>query len=122
MFCPNCGAEYLEGIVECSDCHVALVLERSPAKEIDKPDFEKILTIFNVGDIAVIRSVLDAGEIEYVFDGENFNLVDPMIQPARLYVRAAQAPRAKELLKGMNLHFWSLSPRQKSKKTDEGTT
>ena len=118
MFCPNCGAEYVEGVVECADCRVALVPERLPEKEMEKPEFEKILTIFNVGDIAVIRSVFDAGKIEYVFDGENFNLVDPMIQPARLYVKASQAAMAKELLKDMNLHFWSLSPRGDTKQTD----
>ena len=25
MFCPQCRAEYREGFVECSDCHVPLV-------------------------------------------------------------------------------------------------
>jgi uncharacterized membrane protein YvbJ len=24
MFCPQCGVEYQEGVVECSDCQVAL--------------------------------------------------------------------------------------------------
>jgi hypothetical protein len=24
MFCPQCGVEYQEGVVECSDCHVPL--------------------------------------------------------------------------------------------------
>lgn len=120
MFCPNCGAEYVEGVLECADCRVALVRERPPEKQMERPDFEKILTIFNVGDIAVIRSVLDAGKIEYIFDGENFNLVDPMIQPARLYVKASQAGMAKELLKEMNLHYWSVSPRENTKKPDRG--
>ena len=111
MFCPNCGAEYIEGVLECADCRIALVPEQPPVKETKPPEFEKILTIFNVGDIALIKSVLDAGRIEYIFDGENFNLVDPMIQPARLFVKASQAEMAKELLKDMNLHFWSLSLR-----------
>lgn len=111
MFCPNCGAEYVEGIAECADCRVPLVAERPTAKGTEQPEFEKILTIFNVGDIAVIRSVLDSAQIEYIFDGENFNLVDPMVQPARLFVKASQAAMARELLKEMNLHYWSLSPR-----------
>jgi hypothetical protein len=115
MFCPNCGAEYVEGIIECSDCRVPLVIERPAAKDMEQPEFEKILTIFNVGDIAVIKSVLDSAQIEYIFDGENFNLVDPMIQPARLFVKSSQAAMAKELLKEMNLHFWSLSPRDDTK-------
>lgn len=109
MFCPNCGAEYVEGVAECSDCRVALVAERPAPKEFEKPRFENVLTIFNVGDMAVIKSVFDAENIEYVFDGENFNLVDPMIQPVRLFVKSSHAARAKELLGGMSLHYWSAS-------------
>ncbi len=111
MFCTNCGAEYIEGVAECADCRIPLVVELPIAKEGEQPQFEKILTLFNVGDIAVIKSVLDSAQIEYIFDGENFNLIDPMIQPARLFVKTSQVPMAKELLKEMNLHFWSLSPR-----------
>ena len=112
MFCPNCSAEYVEGITECADCRVPLVVERPDEKEIVISEFEMILTLFNVGDIAVIKSVLDSAQIEYVFEGENFNLVEPMVQPARLFVKSSQASMAKELLKEMNLHYWSLSPRE----------
>jgi hypothetical protein len=118
MFCPSCHTEYIAGTSECADCRVPLVKERPPEKEIDIPEFEKILTLFNVGDIAVIRSVFDSAQIEYVFDGENFNLVDPMIQPARLFVKASQADVAKGLLKDMNLHYWSLSTRNDKKKEE----
>ncbi len=122
MFCPDCGAEYVEGVDECADCRVALVAERPLERATGKPEFEKILTLFNVGDIAVIRSVFDSEKIEYVFDGENFNLVDPMVQPARLFVKASQAQRAKELLKQMTLHYWSVSPRHGTEKDDEGAS
>ena len=119
MFCPNCGAEYVDGVTECADCRIPLVTVRSPEKGDEKPSFEKILTIFNVGDIAVIKSVFDAAKIEYIFDGENFNLVDPMIQPARLFVKASQAHMAKELLKDMTLHYWSVSPRNDTGKNNK---
>ena len=55
MFCPNCGAGYVERISDCADSRIALVTDRPPEKEIESADFEKILTIFNVGDIAVIK-------------------------------------------------------------------
>jgi hypothetical protein len=111
MFCPQCRTEYVEGVTECADCRVALVADRPAETAFVQPEFEMILTIFNVGDIAVIKSVLDSAGIDYIFDGENFNLVDPMIQPARLFVRSAQVATANELLKDMTLHYLSLSPR-----------
>jgi len=44
-FCPNCRAEYIEGIVECPDCNVKLVDELPPkdkAEYIDMVELEKV--------------------------------------------------------------------------------
>ena len=30
-FCPNCGAEYLSGVLECADCHVPLTQPAPPS-------------------------------------------------------------------------------------------
>jgi hypothetical protein len=109
MICPNCRAEYVEGVTECYDCHVQLV-KRLP--EPGKPiEFQEVLRTFNQGDIALIRSMLDDVEIEYFFRGEIFNLVDPLIQPARLFVRNEHVADAKELLKGLNVSFLGISTR-----------
>jgi len=111
MFCPKCGAEYIEGIVECADCRVPLKLE--PPRHVDrKPkEFTEILRTFNQGDIALIKSILDNERIEYIFYGEYFNQVGPLIQPATLIVRKDQAERVRELLKGMNVTFLGVSYR-----------
>ena len=112
MFCPSCRAEYVDGIQECADCRVGLVPVLPPVAQLPEVDFELVLSIFNVGDLAVIKSVFDAEKIDYVLHGENFNLVDPMIQPTRLYVNKMHVPAAKDLLSKMNLHYLSLSPRE----------
>jgi hypothetical protein len=112
MFCPQCGAEYVAGITKCADCRIALTPDPPVEKETERPDFHHVLTLFNVGDIAVLRSVLDSAQIEYVFDGENFNLLDPMIQPVRLFVKGKDADAARELIAGMNIHYLSVSPRE----------
>jgi hypothetical protein len=110
MFCPNCHAEYVPGVKECPDCR-ELLLERLP--DVPPPiEFEEILRTFNLGDIALIKSILENAEIEYFFRGEIFNQVDPLIQPARLSVRTDQAHDAKELLKNMNVSFLGLSTRE----------
>lgn len=109
MWCSSCGAEYVPGIRECPDCRVALV-ETLPPRPAPV-EFEEVLRTYNQGDIALIKSVLDAAAIEYFFQGEIFNLVDPLIQPARLRVRKDQAGDARELLKGLSFNYLGVSVR-----------
>jgi hypothetical protein len=109
MWCPSCGAEYLPEIRECADCRTPLVA--SPPPPPVPVEFEEILRTFNQGDIALIKSILDDGALEYFFQGEIFNLVDPLIQPARLRVRKDQAGEARQLLRDLNVSFLGISVR-----------
>jgi hypothetical protein len=109
MVCPNCGAEYVAGVSECSDCRVKLIAQLPLRPE--PLQFQEILRTYNQGDIAVIKSVLEDAEIEHFFRGEIFNLVDPLIQPARLFVRKDQAGEARILLRGLNVSFLGVSAR-----------
>ncbi len=109
MWCPSCRAEYVPGVRECSDCRVTLVETPPPPPTAVK--YEEILRTFNQGDIALIKSILDDAGIQYFFHGEIFNLVDPLIQPARLRVRIDQVGEARELLKGLNVGFLGVSVR-----------
>jgi hypothetical protein len=47
MFCPQCGLEYREGVVECSDCQVALrdrpEQETSAETPADEGDFDVLI-------------------------------------------------------------------------------
>ena len=40
-YCPNCGAEYLEGVQECADCEIPLV-DEPPEGEEERSVFERV--------------------------------------------------------------------------------
>lgn len=68
-------------------------------------NFELILETHNPGDIAFIKSILLAEEIEHLIQGETvapylFNAL-----PMRLLVVRKHAEKAKKLLKDMKLSF-----------------
>jgi hypothetical protein len=105
MVCLQCGAEYVPGIQMCADCGKTLVQEL-PEPDRKKPlTYEQLLSTYNQGDIALIKSILDDGRIDYYFTGEMFNVMDPLIQPVALHVKTSHVERARELLGGMQLTF-----------------
>lgn len=116
MFCPECGAEYREGFTECADCLVKLVAELPPERTHETKGFEQVLSTFNVGDIALIKSLLDDARIEYFIRGETFNQVGPLIQPAILLVRKDQIEAARSLLGHMDVSFLGISKSPTRKK------
>ncbi|MDP8247667.1 MAG: DUF2007 domain-containing protein [Candidatus Tritonobacter lacicola] len=111
MFCPKCRDEYRDGFTECAECGVPLVPEIPPEPVTEYVDYEEILTTFNPTDIAFIKSVLEGEGITYFFKGEYFNLMRPFIEPARLMVQNAEAGRARELLKDMDMVWSTISTR-----------
>ena len=68
-------------------------------------DFVELLKTYNAGDIAFIKSILDGEQIEYHLQGEYFNAVDPLIQPATFFVREKMRETAMELLDGLDIQF-----------------
>ena len=65
MFCPQCGAQYREGFMECSDCRVPLVAEMPKAS--GDPDLD-LVTVLESGDrlmIAAAKSLLDEAGIPF---------------------------------------------------------
>lgn len=101
MFCPICRAEYREGFKECTDCDCDLVEELEPIPEPSK--FIKLATIFNEGDIAVIKTSFDNAEIEYYLDGEQSHRLAPVPLAARLMVRRDFREVAEAILKDLEL-------------------
>lgn len=113
MYCPQCHAEYNPDVVTCAECGIALVPELADPTKRKPKEFEEVVSTFNLGDIALIKSLLNNEHIEFYFQGENFNLVDPLIQPVKLYVRKEKAARVKKLLNGMNVTFLGVSATRK---------
>ena len=125
MFCPKCGGEYREGFTECSDCHVALTADPPVLEPAEGPEYVELVEVlrtFNPGDIAVIKAIMEDEGVRYVFEGESFNMLDPLIRPARLMVAKADVETAKESLKDMKLSYMAfpnLSPKDKSAEEEE---
>ena len=109
MFCPNCKAEYTKGITRCSDCDVDLINllpEPNKNEQVDHDlTFVPVLSTFNLGDIALLRSVLDNQGIEYFLQGENTSYIRAYMDPTILMVREDQVEITKELLKDFDLKF-----------------
>ncbi len=101
MFCPKCKSEYREGFTICADCNIPLVNELQEGTSQTVKEFinyEYILSSFNPGEIAFIKSILESEDITYYIKGENLLYV-PLTEPARVLVKKDQAQQAKELLK-----------------------
>ena len=71
MFCPECGAEYRRGFLECSDCRVPLVAEPPVVDRREKLELETLMEVVNPIRLAVVRSVLEAEGIESIVRGES---------------------------------------------------
>jgi hypothetical protein len=105
MFCPKCGSEYRSGFVRCAECDIELVPD-PPERFTDEPEeieYEEVLSTYNPGDVAVIKSLLDGEGITYFFQGE---AVAPYLYnavPMRLLVRKDEARIASEILADLDL-------------------
>jgi hypothetical protein len=109
MFCPRCKAEYREGITRCADCGVDLVEKLTPPPVEEGIDFVELLETFNVGDVAMIKSILGGADVPFYFLDENFLDVRPLVEPARLMVPREQIPYILELLKDLRLTYKGIS-------------
>jgi len=76
MFCPECEAEYIEGITECADCHVPLV-EKLPGEEIPaeksvsvKDDLIPILTVLDREEAIIARGFLESNGVDVILSSD----------------------------------------------------
>ncbi|MHB1688476.1 MAG: putative signal transducing protein [Ignavibacteriaceae bacterium] len=113
MFCPKCKAEYRKGYTICVDCEVDLVESLGATSKKKKFNenvtFVPVLSTYNLGDIALIKSILDDQWIEYFFQGENTSYIRGAMDPAILMVREDQVPSVIELLKNFDVKYMMFS-------------
>lgn len=81
MYCPECGAEFREGIERCDDCDVPLTPEPppEPSHELEF-DYVSIHETSDLSVIPVLKSVLEGAGIPYQTTGED--LMDLLPLPA----------------------------------------
>jgi hypothetical protein len=103
MFCPICRSEYREGFTACAECEVALVNELPPEPEPEFHDFIEVMTVFDEGAIALIKSVFDDAGLIYYFHGEYSHRLVPLPFATRLMVREDDASEAKRILTELDL-------------------
>lgn len=84
-------------------------------------DYKEVLATRNMGDIAVIKSILDSANITYFFQGENFVSLKPHVVPARLMVKKEQVEEVKAILKNLKLSFNVVSLKEDSEKPDKNS-
>src|SRR5207248_1896733 len=75
VLCPQCGAQYREGFMECSDCRIPLVAEMPHERKASvdpDPDLE-LVTVLESGDrlmIAAATSLLEEAGIPFCLLGD----------------------------------------------------
>jgi putative signal transducing protein len=77
-FCPNCEAEYKEGISVCPDCNIELVEQLTPDNKVhDTSDGEPVpLQSFKTGaEAEMVRELLEQNGIRSFVEGGDFAVI-----------------------------------------------
>jgi len=101
VFCPQCGAEYQDGILQCGECDVALV-SALPAGEVPEwVDFVTVLVTRDHSELALAKSLLEGSGIPFFARNEE---VEHLIAagPVELQVRPEHEAEARELLRDLD--------------------
>ncbi len=116
--CPKCNTEFelilkerMSDRVHCPECEVRIDYSVTPPLVEEPKNYVEIAWSLNQADISLIKSILDDTEIDYYVFGENFLSVDPLIQPARIFVLDEQTVLVKDILKDFKVHIVGVSMR-----------
>lgn len=101
MFCPNCRAEYKEGITLCADCNVELVHELLPEDIAEYVDLVDLETYPDRNEAELAKGVLSGSGIEAVIYGDEYGGYAPALsfsEGVKLMVKKKDIVRARLVL------------------------
>jgi len=117
MFCPECKAEYIDGITQCADCHVPLVWELPKDEEPDEQfgeyiEWTPLIATINQADMALIKSILESENIAYWIQGEHRGMIPHGLGLGALFhVDKSRYDDAKTLVDQLDLNNLGFSIR-----------
>ncbi len=116
VICPECNSELelseeenSKGKIRCPECDRVIDFTTNPPKTLDVENYIEVISTFNQADIAVIKSILEDGEIDYFILGETFLSVRPLLEAARIFINTSQIEDANSLLKDFDFNIFGIS-------------
>jgi len=101
MFCPNCRAEYGEGILVCADCKIDLVNELPPEDTAEYVDLVNFETYPDRTEAELAKGILATGGIDAVIYGDDYGGYSPALsfsEGVQLMVERADLVKARMIL------------------------
>lgn len=102
MFCPECEAEYVEGVHGCPDCRVPLVPEPPPQPQLEYVEYVTVMKTGNPIVLAMVKSILASAGIRHYVKGEVLQELF-RVGTTEIQVGRDDEPEAKNLLKELNI-------------------
>jgi len=98
--CPNCEYEYIEGILICPDCNVALVDELKNFQELSEDEWVLVYTSFSVIDVEMLKENLEsAGMSASILSQKDSSFPVPGdLSKVKLFVKKADVSEALEFI------------------------
>lgn len=109
--CPQCGAEFVEGVGECSDCGVSLVAPRAPAERLTSPDgLVPVGTSFDPPFGRALAQAFDRAGIAHYFEALPYEAEGEfgpvMVHRVGAYVRPDDEEAATRLFSALDAAPW----------------
>ena len=102
MHCPECGAEYIEGVSACPDCRGPLVSEPPPRPKPEYVEYVTVLRTRNPIVLAMVKSILASAGIRHYVKGEVLQDLF-RVGTAEIQVVTEDEPEARQLLKELKI-------------------